>query len=298
MVEALYYQCYYAYLLGDFYKAGMFFNILVAEFASTGKMLNKDQLRTLVTVRSSLESGRIEEKKWLDSSPALPIPGQAACTKQSELVHSIHSQCLSQLKEALEDDSIALYNVEHPCPPYGAVDMVYRGNGTVYPIEIKKDCGDHDIIGQIGKYDLHHKLNLHLKHYDFVQSVTICRTYQPYALQELKAMGVVTLIYTGSVKTLSLKRVWCNMVIQLAVYKDPALLEREVKRLIETGKNASYVVDLRDVTFLVSSSIAQIVKLFKHSSKKGIEFEVINADKDIYDMLETLKLTKVMKVSK
>lgn len=107
----------------------------------------------------------------------------------------IHMEGLNQLKEIFNDD-VHIYNIEHPCGSYGVVDMVYKGRDTIYPVEIKRGKGEHDIIGQIGKYDLYHRLRLHYKHYTHVQPVTICNSYHKFALNELKQMKVFTLLYT------------------------------------------------------------------------------------------------------
>ncbi|MBD3260558.1 MAG: hypothetical protein GF334_02600 [Candidatus Altiarchaeales archaeon] len=114
---------------------------------------------------------------------------------QADLVRKIHYEGLEGLNKIL-GERVDLYNLEHPCPPYGAVDMVYMGSETAYPLEVKKDHGGHDLIGQIMKYDLFFKMRLHLEHYRYVQAVTICKTYDGFALRELKKMGVQTLKYS------------------------------------------------------------------------------------------------------
>lgn len=211
MLESIYFPCYYSFLVGDIVRAQMYYDVLREEFSANGSLtaLPPHYLEQLAIIRDALRIGFIPAKKWLtEETPfSLPAAGAPVNTVQKDLVKDIHTWGFLQLQRLLEDESLYLYNLEHPCLPYGYVDMVYRGKSTAYPIEVKKDCGEHDLVGQIGKYDLHHRLNLHLKHYDFVRSVTICRTYQPYALQELKAMGIMTLIYTGTGRTLSITRV-------------------------------------------------------------------------------------------
>jgi len=206
--ESLYYQCYYAFLLGDLTKASIYLDLIREEFKGVNPSDNpmkRHQLLTLARVRDAVHTGEIPKHAWVGTdTPVLPLEGAPTKHRQPDLVRAIHHKGLKTLKEALGEPSLYLYNLEHPCPPYGAVDMVYKGLETIYPLEVKKDCGDHDLIGQIGKYDLYHRLHLHLKHYEFVRPVTICRTYNEYTLRELKAQGVTTMIYSGTLESLVL----------------------------------------------------------------------------------------------
>jgi hypothetical protein len=202
MVEALFFSCYYSYLLGNLEKTSLYYSLLKEEFKNNGKRdsLREHQFRELKKIKIALDTGNITTKKWIEDDPIIGSPQvETSDMKQKELVRKIHEQGLNQLKDIVQDD-LYLYNIEHPCPPYGQVDMVYRGKDTVYPIEVKKDIGKHDLIGQIYKYDLFHRLMLHYKHYDFVKSVTICQAYQPYVVTELKQMDVVTILYSWNDK--------------------------------------------------------------------------------------------------
>lgn len=73
--------------------------------------------------------------------------------------------------------------------------MVYRSHNISYPTELKVSEGKHDLIGQINKYTLYFKMQMHLKHYDEVQPVTICNNYNQHTLTELKRLSVITLKY-------------------------------------------------------------------------------------------------------
>jgi len=198
MIRSLFFTCYYAYLLGNFEKSQMFYSLLREEFSTQGKpdSLERYQILELKRVKEALTTGRISRNEWLDEVPTtMPSSSPDVTIKQPELVKRIHSEGFKQLKEILQDD-IYLYNIEHPCGSYGAVDMVYMGNDTVYPVEVKRGCGEHDLIGQIGKYDLHHKLQLHYRHYGQVKPVTICNSYNSFTINELRTMGVTALKYT------------------------------------------------------------------------------------------------------
>lgn len=210
MLETLYFFCYYAFLLGDLAGTKMYYEILRDEFKSTGSItaLKNHQMAELRRIQVAIKNGCIPSRKWLTNpSSILPPAGAPSTARQDDLVRNIGTKGLPRIRELFEDAGIELYNIEHPCPPYGAVDMVFRSHDTAYPIEVKKDCGEHDLIGQIGKYDLFHKMQLHHKFYEQVQSATICRTYQPYALRELKSMGIETLLYSDHGGVITIERI-------------------------------------------------------------------------------------------
>jgi len=205
LIDTLYYFCYYAYLLGDLVNAQMYYDILRDEFKTDKKdQLKPHQYLELKKIKEALISGNISRSQWLNEPIPVLGPVQPVDIKQKALIKKIHFEALEGLKDLLQND-IYLYGIEYPCPPYGFVDMVYRGKDTVYPIEVKKDQGKHDLIGQICKYDLFHRLKLHLKHYDFVKSVTICQSYQTHVLREVKQLDVLSLVYNMSENKLSLK---------------------------------------------------------------------------------------------
>lgn len=200
MLEALFFACYYAYLLGNLQEAQIAFSVLKEEFGNVGNKasLKPHQFVELKKIKIALETGCILQKKWLDNSHLINFGQQETSdVYQKELVKIIDHQGRKILEEILQDN-LYLYNIEHPCPPYGQVDMVYMGKNTVYPVEVKKDQGNHDLIGQIYKYDLYHKLKLHYKHYDLVRSVTICKSYQPYVITELKQSDIKVLAYSNN----------------------------------------------------------------------------------------------------
>jgi hypothetical protein len=206
MIKTLYFFCYYAYLQGDLDQALRYYTLLKEEFKDNGwqDALKPHQFKELSAIREAIKSGNIAKNRWLyEPIQQGPSPQPTAEMKQKDLVKKTH-QSIDQLKEILQDD-VYLYNLEHPCDPYGKVDMVYQGKNTIYPLEVKKDQGRHDLIGQISKYDLYHKLRLHYHHYEFVQGVTVCSSYDEFALRELKLLGIKTLIYTPDGDRINLK---------------------------------------------------------------------------------------------
>lgn len=208
MFETLYFFCYYSYLLGDLDKTRMYYTLLSKEFKTNGTpdSLKEHHLIELKEIREAVTTGNISRNKWVDENNTPGPPKSEVKIKQTELVKRIHTQSLEQLSELLEDD-LYLYSIEHPCKPYGAVDMVYMGRETVYPVEVKTGQGEHDLIGQINKYDLYHRLQLHLKHYEYVRSVTICNSYHPFTINELKKMGIQTLSYSLTDNSMLIKYV-------------------------------------------------------------------------------------------
>lgn len=197
MIEPLFFSCYYAYLLGNLEKARMYFSVIREEYKAHGRpdSLKEYQLIELKKIKEAIITGHISRNKWLDETLVGPPRSSDIKIKQAELVKKIHTEGLEQLKDILQDD-IYLYNIEHPCGSYGAVDMVYMGRNTIYPLEVKRGRGEHDLIGQISKYDLFHRLQLHYKHYEHVQSVTICNSYDQFTVHELRTMDVLPLSYS------------------------------------------------------------------------------------------------------
>ena len=196
MVETLFFSTYHAYLLGNLPDTQMFFEFLVDEFnrLKNPQALTEKQLKELKTIRSALKTGKIETNQWI-SEPTLTTsdPSPAPGIKQTELTRKIHYEGLGAIRELLSTPDLYLYNIEHPCGVYGAVDMVYQSHDVIYPVEVKRHEGKHDLIGQISKYALYFKLNLHLKQYSEVQPVTLCNSYNPHTLAELKRMSVIPL---------------------------------------------------------------------------------------------------------
>ena len=198
VIETLYFYTYYAYLLGNLKDAGMYYSLLKDEFKESGRpdSLESYQFLELKRIKHALDTGDIAQASGIEC-PVLsgPQAGAPSSTVQKELIKEVYLQGTEQLKGILDERNLYLYNIEHPCGEFGYVDMAYRGEDTAYPVEVKKDQGKHDLIGQINKYTLFYRLQLHLKHYNFVKPVTICQSYLPYVQKELKKYGVLTLIY-------------------------------------------------------------------------------------------------------
>jgi hypothetical protein len=210
MLKTLFYFCHRAYLVGDEQNARMYFDMLREEYKirSVAESLSKYQLQILKDIREALKTGKIVAKKWSDQVAADTAPEgtKPPVESQAQLVKFIHDKGKSQLESILQE-SVHLYNIEQPCGPYGYVDMVYAGDRSMYPVEVKKSVAGHDVVGQIGKYDLWHKLRLHYGQYDRVQSAVIARGYDKYAIEELRRMGVLPLTYSIEGKNLSIRAV-------------------------------------------------------------------------------------------
>lgn len=206
MINTLYFKCYYSFLRSNISDTEMYYSFLKEEYRKRKdrNALKIHQLYELKRIREALNTGNLPRGSWLDETPILgPLTQPTAEFKQNMLAMMIDKN-KDQLKELLKDD-LSLYNIEHPCGDFGKCDMVYMGKDTVYPLELKKDQGRHDLLGQIEKYDLYHQFRLHYRHYDFVQGVTVCSSYDSFTLKELKKMRVKTIVYSIVKDKLSLK---------------------------------------------------------------------------------------------
>jgi len=174
----------------------MYYDFLRDEYKRTGKVdsLSLSQYKSLKEIRQALATGTLPGKQWVETKPA-PTSSESNGVRQDEVVRRIHTESLRDLCSALGQE-LRLQNLEHPCPPYGRVDMLYMSSDTAFPLEVKVKTGQHDIIGQILKYELYMKLRLHYHLYDRVRPVTVCAAYDPHVLHELKANGVETLVYS------------------------------------------------------------------------------------------------------
>lgn len=199
MIETLYFKSYYALLKGNLEECRMYLDFFKEEHKlnPNHKPLNKYQLQGLKDIVIAVSTGNISRyTSNIDPYVTDNVPAVIAPQKQSEIVEKIHKEAFSELRALINaGEGFRLVNIEHPCGDYGAVDMYYRGSEVAYPTEIKKDEGAHDLIGQIMKYDLYFKLQLHLKFYQTVRPITICHSYNNFTLGELKKMGVITLKY-------------------------------------------------------------------------------------------------------
>jgi len=196
MIRTLYYMCYYAYLKGSQEDTIKFFELLKHEFKEKGtrSSLTRDQLLELKKIKSALTTGFTQKNAWV-VDPIYEATEVKNAPYQDKLVKIIDRKGIDSLRHILSE-SLFLDNLEHPCPPYGYVDMVYRDEDTIYPVEVKRGLAKHDILGQIAKYDLAFRFKLHYNLYSRVQPVTICGSYEPHTLEELKRSGVRTLQYS------------------------------------------------------------------------------------------------------
>lgn len=211
MIETLYLGSYYAYLKGDLQEAKMYYEVFCQEFREKNdpNALSKKQYYHLREVRDAISSNKVNKTiSWVNESDSPTMYQEEPGMDQRELVRRIHEDGYKSLSLSLNPEGIFyLYNIEHTCRPYGRVDMVYMGSTTVYPVEVKIGEGRHDLIGQIEKYTLSFRLQLHKKIFEEVCPVTICQSYDSHTLTELKRSGVVTLRYMTDRGTVSVKAI-------------------------------------------------------------------------------------------
>lgn len=211
MVESLFFRTYNSYLLGNEKDTTMFFHFLSEEYKKRKdpQALTKEQLRILKSIYTAIKSGTIQVCQWIKDTEVIPTEfKQNPPIKQKELVYKIHTEGLDSLKIILKAPNLELYNIEYPCGPYGAVDMVYKNDNIIYPVEVKRHEGKHDLIGQISKYTLFFKLRLNLKFYTEVQPITLCNSYDPYTLMELKKLDIIPLQYNLIKEKFEIKEVF------------------------------------------------------------------------------------------
>lgn len=196
MMEALFYRCYYAYLKGNFEETKTFFNFLKEEFHKTQnkEALNKYQLKHLKKISEALKTGIISNSTWIQFNEEDDDVVKTGKSDKNhiQLVRAIYDS-RDELKEVLriKDDCFHLYNIECPCGQYGRIDMVFKDNTYIYPVEVKPGLGGHDIIGQILKYDLYLRLKTHLKFWSDVKPITICWDYSKFVKKELKKRNII-----------------------------------------------------------------------------------------------------------
>lgn len=212
MMSALFFRCYYAYLKGDLKEARLFFNFLIKEYKETKdrNSLSKAKLRLLKDVRIALQTGKVSQYSWVKEEQNASKLSENKVSKRAQdvLVKQIHQE-KDSLREILGDTGpgFHLNSIEHPCDPFGRVDMLYRSDTTAFPLEVKTGTGNHDLVGQISKYDLALRFQLHWNLWEDVKPITICKDYSDFALKELKKRRVLTLQYFDKNKKISLKPV-------------------------------------------------------------------------------------------
>ena len=72
------------------------------------------------------------------------------------------------------------------------------------------------------------------------------------------------------------------------------MLEQEVEKIV-AKKRGNVTVDLNGANFLLSSAIAQVIKLYRYCKAQGTVFRVINAG-ECANMLRTLKFDEIFEI--
>jgi hypothetical protein len=210
MLETLFFKTYHSYLEGNLRDTEMYLAFMKKEckLHPGENTLNEHYIPELKKIITAVKTKSIPRQEWLSDPVPSDSTGAKTSLKQAALVKLIHEQGFNSLAAILQvDKGFKLHNIEHPCPPFGAVDMFYQDSITCYPLEVKKDRGEHDIIGQIMKYELFCKRRLHIKAYYKVQPVTVCACYDTFTLGQLKQLGVVTIKYTETDGSITLKKI-------------------------------------------------------------------------------------------
>jgi RecB family endonuclease NucS len=199
LVETLFYQVYNYVLLNKQQDAKMYLEFLRDEYQSNPKkfdILKQDnRWQQLQEFSHSLENNlylssfeTVKNTDFVDIKCKQTVDNQRILT--NKLIKSKDS--LRQLLNAESDFECIATEAE---TIYGNVDLLAQDKNTIYPIEIKKERAEHDVLGQIDKYIIHYKLKLINKIYNKVQGVVISSGFSNFVLQELSKQGIVAIFY-------------------------------------------------------------------------------------------------------
>jgi len=198
-----------SYLNGDFEKS--------KKYLETLRKINNIYPQSFLFL-TSLEVKRMKNIAYaLDNNIGLktysinPVEGEEISNsvnmvkQEKELVNRLIKN-EELLKETLGIKTLKIMSVEKKTE-YGNVDIFAKSKRFAIPIEAKKGKASFEIVSQIDKYMKHFLKMLHYKLWEDVIGVTIANSYDKYALEELKRLGVRVLTYDVTENLLNLRRV-------------------------------------------------------------------------------------------
>jgi hypothetical protein len=200
-IETMYYMLYNSVLLGQTSKAKMFLSFLRNEYDENQDQFvvlkSDDRWQHLVQIGNDLDNNLVSRRYEVIEKPKDKVAVEQEDNhfkKQNELVKAI---CLAQdkLRKCLKaKNNFYCSTIEHETM-FGRVDLVAQDETTIYPIEVKKNGGYHELVGQVDKYIMHFKLGLINKIYQHVVGVAIANGFDKYVLQELHKHGAIAIQY-------------------------------------------------------------------------------------------------------
>lgn len=169
--------------------------------------LSNKQLSDLANIAYSIKNKiYYHEDNILDECPK-PITSydsQLLFEEEKYLKQKICSEF--HLVNDLLNKEMWIHNVEHRTK-YGFIDILAKQDRKISIIELKKDIAKHDIIGQILKYILCFQEKLIYNLWDEVNAICIAGNYTEFTYNELKKLGVETLIYKYKNGSLELSKI-------------------------------------------------------------------------------------------
>jgi hypothetical protein len=203
-----------SYLNGNFEEAKKWLGLLRKMNSKYPEMfydLDQFDRDRLLTISKALTNGEyisklgvitsIEEKTQTSKESFSDIDLQ----KEKQLVKLlIHNEELFQRILGFPDMKLACLEQE---TNYGNVDIVAYSKLYAIPIEVKLNKAYHPIVGQISKYMKYFFYKINYKIWRDVVGVTIAQDYSEDALQELRKINVIPLVYSVINEKLVLKRI-------------------------------------------------------------------------------------------
>jgi RecB family endonuclease NucS len=104
-----------------------------------------------------------------------------------------NSECFEQLAR-LAAPGMVLHDIEHRVSE-GRVDLLGKAGRDMVVIELKRDTGDHRLVGQCLQYLDHFERRLLWGLWDRVIGVTVAHQYTKFALKELSRLGLTAIRY-------------------------------------------------------------------------------------------------------
>ena len=113
---------------------------------------------------------------------------------------------------------------------------------------------------------------------EFIKSVTGGDSNQPYEITV--DASVVILLLNGSINDVQ----WSGI--------------EQMTNELENYRDKSYLIDLSNVTYIGSSTIALLVRIWKHADNNNQNFVIVSDEKPITEVITGAGLDKIFKIYK
>jgi len=197
------------YLDGEFDEAKKFETILhTIEAENTGALsrINKWDKKRLLMMKKSLKDKEYSNIKVIDIKGEEKVDATEFEVATSEKkLHKILVKNEGLLRE-VTGLNLKCAGFEQETQ-YGFVDIMAYTSIYAVPIEVKLNRANHTIVAQIQKYMKSYLYKVNYGIWRDVIGVTVASEYSDNALQELRKINVIPLVYTLLDNKLSLKRI-------------------------------------------------------------------------------------------